>query len=201
MKKDIVHKSMHLFLNQGFKSVTMDDIANELGISKKTIYTHFENKTKLVEAAAFHFFDVICIELETISNTATNPIEELSALKMYVMQQLKSGTSTTHNQLKKYYNNIHETLRLMLCERIHLSIQASLKRGIAIGVFKNTMNVECVSRMYYSGMTGIKDDMSFPPGNYKTHDVMEIYLRYHLQAIVTKKGKKMLKPTINTNQS
>ena len=50
MREKIIHKSADLFLNLGFKSVTMDDIANEMGISKKTIYVHFENKTKLVEA-------------------------------------------------------------------------------------------------------------------------------------------------------
>ena len=50
MKDKIIHKSADMFLNLGFKSVTMDDIASEMGISKKTIYQHFTNKTKLVEA-------------------------------------------------------------------------------------------------------------------------------------------------------
>ena len=49
MREKIIYKSAELVLNLGFKSVTMDDIANELGISKKTIYVHFKNKTKLVE--------------------------------------------------------------------------------------------------------------------------------------------------------
>ena len=48
MKEKIIQKSADLFLSYGFKSVTMDDIANALGISKKTIYQHFDNKTKLV---------------------------------------------------------------------------------------------------------------------------------------------------------
>ncbi len=48
MRENILDKSADLFLNYGFKSVTMDDIANALGISKKTIYQHLENKTKLV---------------------------------------------------------------------------------------------------------------------------------------------------------
>ena len=47
MKQKILKTAVDMFLNYGFKSVTMDDIANEMGISKKTIYVHFPNKTKL----------------------------------------------------------------------------------------------------------------------------------------------------------
>ncbi len=201
MKEDIIDTSVRLFLNQGFKSVTMDDIANEMGISKKTIYTHFNTKTKLVEAAAFQLFDSTRIGMDAISDSAQNPIEELYSLKMYVMQQLKNETSTTQNQLKKYYFKIHETFKLMLCEKIYLSILASLEHGVASGVFKDTIDIDFISRMYYTGMTGIRDNMSFPPGKYKTHYLMENYLHYHLKAITTKKGEKMLNNLINTNES
>ncbi len=60
MRENIIHKSSELFLTLGFKSVTMDDIANAMGISKKTIYVHFSNKTKLVEAVTFTVFENIC---------------------------------------------------------------------------------------------------------------------------------------------
>ena len=60
MREKITHRAAEMFLTLGFKSVTMDDIANELGISKKTIYVHFKNKTKLVEAVTFEVFENIC---------------------------------------------------------------------------------------------------------------------------------------------
>ena len=60
MKTKIIKRATELFLTLGFKSVTMDDIANELGISKKTIYVHFKNKTKLVEEVTFNLFNLIC---------------------------------------------------------------------------------------------------------------------------------------------
>ena len=77
MRKKIINKSAELFLTLGFKSVTMDDIANELGISKKTIYQNFDNKTKLVEAATLNMFDNICDGIDHICNASHNPIEEL----------------------------------------------------------------------------------------------------------------------------
>ncbi len=59
MKKKILHNATEMFLNIGFKSVTMDDIATNSGISKKTIYAHFSNKTELVKTVTLHIFDIV----------------------------------------------------------------------------------------------------------------------------------------------
>ena len=59
MREKIIHKASDLFLSYGFKSVTMDDLANALGISKKTIYQNFDNKTKLVEATSLYIFNKV----------------------------------------------------------------------------------------------------------------------------------------------
>ena len=75
------NKSTELFLNLGFKSVTMDDIANEMGISKKTIYQHFENKTKLVEAATFNLFDIICDGIDCICEDQQILLKNYTILK------------------------------------------------------------------------------------------------------------------------
>ena len=60
MKEKIIEISNELFLGLGFKSVTMDDIANKLGVSKKTIYKYFKNKTELVDAVTNHIFNLVC---------------------------------------------------------------------------------------------------------------------------------------------
>ena len=59
MKDKILEKAGEMFLNLGFKSVTMDDIANEIGVSKKTIYIHFSNKTALVNSVTLSVFETI----------------------------------------------------------------------------------------------------------------------------------------------
>ena len=103
MREKIIQKSAELFLNLGFKSVTMDDIASEMGISKKTIYVHFPNKTKLVEAVTFTLFEMICDGIDGICSTSNNPIEELYAIKLFVMKHLKNEKTSPQYQLKKYY--------------------------------------------------------------------------------------------------
>jgi AcrR family transcriptional regulator len=197
MKESIINTSSELFLNLGFKSVTMDDIANALGISKKTIYVHFPNKTQLVEAVTFHLFDTICEGIDDICNRAPNPIEELYSIKLYVMHHLKNEKASPQYQLKKYYPQIHAELKLKQFEKMHSSVEDSLKHGIETGVFRNTIDVDFISRMYFTGMTGIKDNMFFPPDLYQMEYLMESYLEYHLRAIVTDKGMAILNNFIN----
>jgi AcrR family transcriptional regulator len=66
LEKSIVVVATELFLSLGFKSVTMDDIAVEMGISKKTIYNFFENKEQLVKKAVFNLYDAITSGIESI---------------------------------------------------------------------------------------------------------------------------------------
>lgn len=201
MRDKIIHKSTELFLTLGFKSVTMDDIANELGISKKTIYVHFSNKTKLVEAVTFHLFDTICDGIDDICDNAPNPIEELYSIKMFVMQHLKNEKTSPQYQLKKYYPLIHSQLKFKQFEKMHNSVQESLQQGINTGVFRDNIDVNFISRMYFTGMTGIKDNMFFPPEEFNMEYLMESYLEYHLRAIVTEKGFTILNQFITENQS
>lgn len=89
MKEQILNKATDMFLTLGFKSVTMDDIANEMGISKKTIYQHFSNKDSLVKAVTTNLFEDISCGIDQIILANKNPIEELFAIKDFVLKNLK----------------------------------------------------------------------------------------------------------------
>ena len=128
MREKITHKAAEMFLTLGFKSVTMDDIANELGMSKKTIYVHFKNKIKLVEAVTFEVFEGICEGIDGICNTSINPIEELYDIKMFVMQHLKDEKTSPQYQLKKYYPQIYEILKFKQFEKMQVCVKTSLQK-------------------------------------------------------------------------
>ena len=100
-----------MFLNLGFKSVTMDDIARTSGVSKKTIYAHFSNKTDLVEAVTSYLFDTVCCGIDLIHEQQQNPIIELFEIKKFVMQHLKDEKSSPQYQLQKYYPKIFVELK------------------------------------------------------------------------------------------
>jgi AcrR family transcriptional regulator len=200
MKENILHTAKEMFLTLGFKSVTMDDIAHEMGISKKTIYAHYSNKTNLVEACTFHLFDRICAGIDEISEKAPNPIEELYHVKKFVMNHLKDERSSPQYQLRKYYPKIYERLMLKKFEVMSESVKENLNRGVEQELFRSNLDVDFVARMYFNGMTGIKDRELFPEEMFQMNYLMESYLEYHLRAIVTDKGFKILNQFINTHQ-
>ncbi len=201
MKQKIILKSAELFLTLGFKSVTMDDIATEMGISKKTIYVHFANKTKLVEAVTFALFENICDGIDQICVDSKNPIEELYDIKMYVLNHLKNERTSPQYQLKKYYPQIYSRLRIKQFDKMHESVMDSLQKGVDTELFRSNINVDFISRMYFNGMTGIKDQEIFPSDKYTMEYLSESYLEYHLRAIITDNGMNILNNFINTNQS
>ena len=199
MRDKIISKSEELFLSLGFKSVTMDDIANAIGISKKTIYAHFSNKTALVEVVIFETLDHIYEGIDKINASSINPIEELYDIKLFVMNYFKNERVSPQYQLKKYYPEIYERLQIKQFEKMHSSVENSLKMGVDTGLFRADIDIDFISRMYFNGMTGIRDISIFPETLFDKNYLFESYLEYHLRAIITKQGLNLLNNYIKSN--
>ncbi len=192
LKEKIIQQAAELFLTLGFKSVTMDDIAQKMGISKKTIYKHFKNKTKLVEATTLHIFNIISDGINCICAQQKNPIEELFDVKDFVMKHLKNEKSSPQFQLKKYYPEIHRSLQIKQFEVMQDCVIENLNRGIEQGLFLKELNIAFIARIYFLGITGIKDEQLFPIENFPKKKLMNDYLMYHIRGIATPKGLKTL---------
>jgi len=199
MKEKIISKSEELFFSLGFKSVTMDDIANAMGISKKTIYAHFSNKTELVEVVTFSVLDHISEGIDRINAASINPIEELYDIKMFVINYLKSVKVSPQHQLKKYYPQIYERLQIKQFEKMHSSFENSLKMGMNTGLFRPDIDVNFISRLYFNGVTAIRDISVFPESDFDKNYLFESYLEYHLRAITTLKGLNLLNNFTKSN--
>ncbi len=200
MKEKILDKAVDMFLNYGFKSVTMDDLANEMGISKKTIYTHFENKTKLVQESTLSIFNKINAGINIICANGKNPIEELYDIKKFVISHLKDEKSSPQYQLQKYYPKIFHNLKEKHYELMQECTVNNIKRGLELDIYRKNLNVEFISRIYISGVASIKDNRFFPEGTFPVKDLQDYFLEYHLRGIVTPKGRKILNNIINSTQ-
>lgn len=186
-----------MFLRLGFKSVTMDDIASEMGISKKTIYQHYKNKTELVEASVFYVFDRVCGQIDTVCDPGINPIQELYQIKRVVREYFGNEESLAYNQLKKFYPHLFDQLMQKKYEVFVQSVSENLYRGIRMGLFREDIDIFFTSRMYFSGMSSIKDEELFPHENYTVPQLTALFLEYHLRAIVTPEGLEELNKFIN----
>lgn len=201
MKEIIVQKASTLFIQRGFKSVTMDDLADALAISKKTLYAHFENKEQLVRESSFFVFNQVCGEIELIKNKAAHPIEELYTVKSAVLKYYQNEDTSPAYQLQKYYPEIYIELKDQEYDRLGIMVQSSLKLGVSTGLFRPNIDADFVSRLYLNGMRGIRDIDIFPPSQFNMKALFESYLEYHVRAIVTPKGLGILNEFIaNTDQ-
>ncbi|APQ17546.1 TetR/AcrR family transcriptional regulator [Maribacter hydrothermalis] len=200
MKEKIRDTASQLFLERGFKSITMDDIANEIGMSKKTIYSEYSNKTSLVEDCVMNKFCDLSDGIDLIIAMEKNAIEELYEIKKYVMSHLNDEKSSPQYQLMKYYPKIHKNLKIMQFDKMHNCILLNVERGLAQGLFRNNIEPEFVARIYFTGMNSIKDQSIFPINRFPISRLMDAFLEYHLRGIVTPKGKTILNNIINSNQ-
>lgn len=200
MKEKIIQKATNLFLRLGFKSVTMDDIANDMAISKKTIYTHFKNKTDLVKECTCVLLHSITSGIDQICALEQNPIEELYEIKKFVATKLEDENSSPHFQLQKYYPEINDAIKEIHFEKMMECTRKNLRKGIEMGLYRSNMDIELIARFYFLGVHGIKDQSLFPPEMFPNKFVTEEYLEYHLRGIVTKEGFQTLNKFIKDNQ-
>ncbi len=201
MRNKIIQKSTDLFLKLGFKSVTMDDIANEMAISKKTIYTHFKNKTALVKECTHNVLHNITTGIDEICSLEQNPIEELFEIKKFVMGTIEAEQSSPQYQLQKYYPEIFEGIKESHFEKMMECTRKNLRRGIDQGLYRSNLDIDFISRLYFLGIHGIKDQNLFPLEKFSTQFLTEEYLEYHIRGIVTPEGFLTLNKFIKEHQT
>ena len=127
-------------------------------------------------------------------------IRKLYEIKKFVLVHLKDEKSSPQYQLQKYYPKIHESLKQKQFDVMQDCVVINIKRGMELGIYRENLNIEFVSRIYFSGIINIKDQQLFPLKLFPVHTLMDEYLEYHLRGIVTPKGRKILNKIINSNQ-
>lgn len=193
MEEKVLVKAAELFLNHGVRNVTMDKIAQELGMSKKTIYTYFETKTHLIEATSLFIFEGIASGISKIKEEKRDPVEELFVIRNFILLSLREDKFSPEFQLKTYYPKIFAKLRAKQKILVETSITENLQRGVSEGLYRKGLESAFIARIYFIGMTGIKDKVIFPEKMFASEELTELFLEYHLRSIVTEKGLEKLK--------
>lgn len=192
MRTKIIHTATDLFLKLGVRSITMDDIANEMGISKKTIYEHFENKTELIKQCTFSFAESITEDINAVCALNKNPIDEMFEIKNVVLNKLKRVQFSPQFQLQKYYPKINEAVQKMQFEQIITCTINNLKRGISDGFYRKDINPELIARFYFNGITGIRNKEIFPQQDFPASYISNEFLEFYLRGIATSEGISLL---------
>lgn len=199
MREKIITKSGELFLNLGFKSVTMDDIARELAISKKTLYKYFSNKAMLVDASTETIQESIDTTIKLIKSNGYNAIEEEFAIKAIFKEMFKNAKDSPMYQLKKYYPEIYTKLMQREVCMFRDCNKDNVEKGIAEGLYRDDLEISLIGNFYFTLVFGVYDTDLY------TRDMQELVkieykvLEYHIRAIATKKGLEELEKQLKIN--
>jgi hypothetical protein len=197
MKEKIISKASEMFLKLGFKSITMDDIAGEMCISKKTIYKYFCNKEVLIEESTALLHKEIHEIIDNIVTKKHNAIQENFEIRKMFKEMFQSSDTSPIYQLKKHYPEIYEKVMLREINECNTVFKKNIEQGIEQGLYRDTLNIENYTRFYYNLIFCIKESTSSEKESQKLE--LEI-LEYHTRAMATSAGiieleKQLLNPT------
>ncbi|EIA09800.1 TetR/AcrR family transcriptional regulator [Flavobacterium frigoris] len=186
MKEKIIKKASELFIKLGFKSITMDDIASEMCISKKTIYKYFCNKELLVEESTALLHKEIHETIDSILQMNHNAIEEnFKIRKMFGDMFKSSADSSPIYQLKKHYPEIYEKTMVAEINECSMWFRNNILKGIANGLYRTDLDIDTYVKFYYTLIFNINENTS----SEKVAQKLELEaLEYHTRAMATTAG-------------
>jgi len=185
-------KVFELYNKFGIKSVTMDDVSRELGISKKTLYECITDKSELVKHVMQMVYKYHGDKLDEISHSSDNAIVELMEVHRYMTVMVQEFNPTLLYDLKKYYPDLHNELMQEQRARMHEAIRRNLMKGQEQGLYRSDMNVDIISKLHMTRMEYRFSHDSFLLNDIDSADVMKEIFIYHLHGIANEKGIKIL---------
>jgi TetR/AcrR family transcriptional regulator, cholesterol catabolism regulator len=186
---NLIEQITQLFLKFGIRSMTMDDIARELGISKKTIYKYFKDKKEIVGKVmqAFLEYDRACIMM--LRNNKTNPIDEMMEIAHQVTQKITSVHPSVYYDLQKYYPEAWKTFTDHKKDFILNCILENLKNGKEEGFYRKDLNISTIAKIYIAKLDTFIDPQWFS-GEVLFKDILFEAIKYHIYGITSDKGVK-----------
>ena len=185
MKDKIINKAKEMFLRLGFKSITMDDIACEMCISKKTIYKYFSNKDILIEESIQAVHKEIPATLNKIAEENFNAIEENFEVKRMFREMFKSAESSPIYQLKKHYPEIYDKVLSMQVSVCEDCFRQNITKGIREGLYRENLDIDNYVKFYYTLIFNINENTMLEKD---AHELEVKALEYHIRAMATLAG-------------
>jgi AcrR family transcriptional regulator len=185
MKEKIIARATDLFLKLGFKSVTMDDIAGEMCISKKTIYKYFCNKELLIAETTEMVHKAIHQSIDTIVAKKHNAIEENFEIRKMFKEMFKTGGTSPAYQLKKHYPEIYNNVMSREINECNMVFRQNIEKGIQQGLYRKEVLIDTYVEFYYTLIFSVNGSIS----SEKESKEMELQaLEYHTRAMATAEG-------------
>ncbi len=192
LKEKVLAKANKLFMQIGIKTITMDDVARELSISKKTLYQHFDNKADLINQILDEYLRQEKEHIEQVSQSANDAIDEMLSIGKYIIKQLNTYSPAAIYDLQKYYPESWMLLKSLHQVFIYNVIKTNIDKGIRQGFYRKGINADIIAKLYVSKSSILTDENLFPHQQYSKEKLFKEHIRYHLHGIASSEGLTLL---------
>lgn len=192
IQERILEASQKLFFQYGIRSVTMDDICRELGISKKTIYRYFKDKNSIVLTLNSRSLDEHKQAFIHIQENSKDAIHEILLSMEYMSKMFQQMNPSLFYDLQKYFPKAWLNFRNFKEQYILGIVESNLERGINETLYRNNLNTKVLARLRIEEVEMAMNPAVFAPGKFSITDVQLTLLDHFLYGIATLKGHKLI---------
>ncbi len=189
---EIFEKVNDLFMKYGIKSVSMDDIARALGISKKTLYLFVDNKADLINKSIELHLLKEKQDIEEITSISKDPIDEMLNIARHIVKMLRQVNPSTMYDLQKYYKPSWDLMQSLHQIHIYDVIKNNIQTGIEIGLYRENLQPDIIAKFYVGKSLILVDEDIFPMSDYNREKLFTEFINYHIHGIASKKGLDLL---------
>lgn len=191
-EKRILEESGNMFFKHGIRSITMDDIAANLGISKKTIYLYYKDKKSLVKSFTIKELKQHEKEMLNIRKKSIDSIDEMLQLMLHLGNFFTRVNPSVFYDLQKYHPDSWLSFRQFKEKVVINFVEENLKKGILNNLFRKDIHVKTLARLRIEEVEMGVNPSVFPPENFRINDVQVSLIDHFIYGIVTPKGYKLI---------
>jgi AcrR family transcriptional regulator len=192
IREKIIRGAVDLFMAYGIKSVTMDDIARHLSISKKTIYLYFKDKEEIVFLATQTQFEKEKQEMEGIERSASNAIEHLHKISSCMREKVRSINPSLLYDLERFHPEAWQVYQDYMRNAVFDTMIRVLETGRSQGYFRENINAHILARLRMEEIKFSFDINLFPGELFSLSEVHEQIFDHFIYGILTDKGLQLL---------
>ncbi|PIE50671.1 MAG: TetR family transcriptional regulator [Flavobacteriales bacterium] len=192
-KNEFLEKTLELFIENGAKALTMDDIAKAFAMSKKTLYEQYGNKEGLLKQVLDYKSYQIIASIKAMGKKASNAIEALLLKDECIAQASHEKKSIFIRQLIKYYPNTFNEHILGVSKRINEILVQNVKAGREQGLFRADFDEKWYAKLFFQLIMSYESTPFIDTHKINKSDYSDEVMLFYLHAITTEKGKEILK--------
>ncbi|WP_234736282.1 TetR/AcrR family transcriptional regulator [Tellurirhabdus bombi] len=188
LKERILTEAEALFWKYGIRSITMDDIARQVNISKKTIYQHFIDKEDIVYQVISNYTDRDKIIVDYNKKPTIDPIKELLTMSETLRDQLAKINPALLIDLQRHYPRAWQLCQEYKEKYVLEAIRQNLKQGVFQNVYRSEIDIDIMARLRMELVQLAFNDQVFPLSYSSMFNVQAQLLQHFIRGILTEKG-------------